>query len=201
MPAVNTAERLVSAAAQLLDTGGETAVTLRSVAAAVGVSHNAPYKHFASRDALLAGVAAADLTALTDVWEQIRTAPEEPIARLLGALDVVICYSQAHPARYRLLFGSPDIAAVGGPLTVAGNRAMGVFAAIVEDCQTAGALPASPGNKLAIILFAAMHGLVNADSDRLRSESGWTDIRSGMEFLIGLLGAPTKNPTGDVGGF
>ncbi|MGW5109257.1 TetR/AcrR family transcriptional regulator [Nocardia sp. NPDC004123] len=198
MPAMNTAERLVSAAAELLDSGGEAAVTLRSVAAAVGVSHNAPYKHFASRLALLAEVAAADLTAITDVWERIRAAPEEPTARLIGALDVVIRFSQDHPARYRLLFGTPDIATFGGPLTDIGDRATREFDAIVEECQTAGALPASPGKRLAIILFAALHGLVTADSDRLRSEAGWADIRSGMEFLIGLLGAPTKHLTGDV---
>jgi AcrR family transcriptional regulator len=184
---MNTAERLVSAAAELLDTGGEAAVTLRAVAAAVGVSHNAPYKHFASRDALLAEVATADFTAITGIWTQIRTSPEEPAARLLSALDVVIRFSQDHPARYRLLFGSPDIATQGGSLTDAANRALRGFADIVEDCQTAGALPASSENTLAIVLFAATHGLIDADaSGRLRSDSG-TDIRSGMEFLIGLL--------------
>ena len=43
---MNTNERPIAAAAALLDSGGGSPVTLRAVGAAVGVSHNAPYKHF-----------------------------------------------------------------------------------------------------------------------------------------------------------
>ena len=43
---MKTDRRLVAAAASLLDRGGESAVTIRAVAQAVGMSHNAPYKHF-----------------------------------------------------------------------------------------------------------------------------------------------------------
>jgi AcrR family transcriptional regulator len=42
---VRTDRTLVAAAAVLLDTGGESAVTVRAVAAAAGITHNAPYKH------------------------------------------------------------------------------------------------------------------------------------------------------------
>ncbi|GAA5043127.1 TetR/AcrR family transcriptional regulator [Nocardia callitridis] len=185
---MNTADRLVAAAANLLDEGGDAAVTLRGVATATGVSHNAPYKHFASRDDLLAGVATADFLAIAQAWKQIRASVSEPTARLLSALDVVIRFSQEHSARHRLLFGSPDIAARGGPLTDAANAALRVFAEIVEDCQAADELPASPSGTLAIVIFATLHGLIDADaSGRLRSESGWADIGSGMRLLIGLL--------------
>ena len=43
---MTTAERIIEAAAALLDSGGESAVTLRAVGLASGISHNAPYKHF-----------------------------------------------------------------------------------------------------------------------------------------------------------
>jgi AcrR family transcriptional regulator len=107
----STAERLVAAAADLLDTGGESAVTLRAVGAAIGVSHNAPYKHFASRDDLLAAVATADFAALTETWGQIRRARDGSADRLVRVLDVAIRLAQDHPARYRLLFNSPGLAA------------------------------------------------------------------------------------------
>ncbi len=41
--------RLIIAAIALLDSGGEGAVTLRTVGHASGIPHNAPYKHFESR--------------------------------------------------------------------------------------------------------------------------------------------------------
>ncbi|WP_074063640.1 TetR/AcrR family transcriptional regulator [Rhizobium etli] len=62
---MSTHDTLIQAAANLLDDGGEQAVVLRAVGHAAGVSHNAPYKHFHNRDALLAAVAATDLETLT----------------------------------------------------------------------------------------------------------------------------------------
>ena len=40
--------RLIIAAIALLDSGGEGAVTLRTVGHASGIPHHAPYKHFKS---------------------------------------------------------------------------------------------------------------------------------------------------------
>ena len=47
----------------LLDEGGVDHVTLREVGRRAGVSHNAPYKHFESKEALLAAIAARELAA------------------------------------------------------------------------------------------------------------------------------------------
>ena len=64
MAAPTTRQKLVAAASSLLDSGGQAAVTLRAVAERVGVSHNAPYRHFRDRNALLAAVAERDFNAL-----------------------------------------------------------------------------------------------------------------------------------------
>jgi AcrR family transcriptional regulator len=186
----STAQRLVRAAAELLDAGGAGAVTLRAVGAAIGVSHNAPYKHFASRDDLLAAVATADFAAMTRAWRQIRSAGDDGADRLVAALDVAVRFAGEHPARYRLLFNSPDLAAREGPLQAAATEALDEFASIVADVQEAGDLPAAPPDHLAVLLFAAVHGLIDADaSGRLRPKTGWTDVTAGAELLIRLLGA------------
>lgn len=185
---MNTTERLVTAAAELLDAGGEAAVTLRAVGSAIGVSHNAPYKHFVSRDDLLAAVATSDFRTVADAWKQIRKSVLKPNQRLLDALDVVIRFSQDHPARYRLLFNSPAIAARGGPLASAADEALSVFAAIVEDGQAAGVFPAAPSDHLAVLIFATAHGLIDADaSGRLRTRTGWAEIGTGLQILVRLL--------------
>ncbi|MBU2665716.1 TetR/AcrR family transcriptional regulator [Actinoplanes bogorensis] len=187
----STADRLVVAAAELLDNGGEAAVTLRAVGAAIGVSHNAPYKHFAARDDLLAGVAAADFRTIAESFRQVRGSEPEPIECLLAALDVVVRFSQDHPARYRLLFNNPAIAATAGPLSSAAEEALSEFAAIVGDGQAAGALPATPTDHLAILIFATAHGLIDSDaSGRLRPRTGWADLGDGLRTLIGLLAKP-----------
>jgi AcrR family transcriptional regulator len=188
---VSTAERLVAAAAELLDRGGELAVTLRAVGAAIGMSHNAPYKHFASRDELLAAVATADFEAMAAQWREIRTSSDESPDRLVRVLDVAIRFADEHPARYRLLFNRPDLAAREGPLKLAATDALNEFTALVEEQQAAGILPAARPNHLAVVLFATAHGLIDADaSGRLRPKTGWTTVTEGVELLIRLLATP-----------
>lgn len=185
-----TTDRLVAAAAELLDDGGEPAVTLRAVGAAIGLSHNAPYKHFASRDDLLAAVAAADFDSMADQWRRIRSSPAESADRLVDALGVAIRFARDHPARYRLLFNSPHLAHREGPLKTAAEAALSEFTALVEPTPAAGVLADAPPVHLAIVLFATAHGLIDADaSGRLRPKTGWTGATEGVELLIRLIAA------------
>src|SRR5271154_7271500 len=73
---------LVDAAAQLVSCCGPTAVSLREVARIVGVSHNAPYRHFPTREALLAAVAAYGFELLFEGMSKIEdtAAPEQQLA-------------------------------------------------------------------------------------------------------------------------
>lgn len=80
--ALSTDRRLVAAATALLDSGGEAAVTLRAVAQASNVSHNAPCKHFESRDALLAAVAMADFAMHQRAFQRVRESSASPAVKL-----------------------------------------------------------------------------------------------------------------------
>nr|WP_163541454.1 helix-turn-helix domain-containing protein [Occultella kanbiaonis] len=77
---------MVDAATALLDEGGPAAVTMREVGRRAGVSHNAPYKHFADKESLLATVAARELDAY-------------------AALDSYLARALRNPARFRLVCG------------------------------------------------------------------------------------------------
>src|SRR5258706_16439702 len=57
----DTRTLLVTAAAELLDKGGPAAVTLRDVGRMAGGLHNAPYKHLADKEELLAAGASPGL--------------------------------------------------------------------------------------------------------------------------------------------
>lgn len=182
---MSTARLLVSAAADLLDEGGDAAMTLRAVASRVGVSHNAPYKHFESRRSLLCAVARQDVAAIWTRWRQLLDVEKDPIDRILDALDVVIAFSQEHPARYRLLFGMPDALAADDTLTEAIEGALGTFAQIVRSARTAGRLPDTSSHDLAILLFASTHGLIDAQAGgRLESSSGWDGVETGVQILL-----------------
>ena len=185
---MNTRDKLVTEAARLLDAGGEAAVTLRAVGHAAGVSHNAPYRHFKDRSALLAAIAERDFGMLSARFEQERTGSGTPIERLKRALGAFIQYGRDYPDRYRLLFSDPAIGAAEGSLEAAALGSFSAFAALVEECQSAGALPPRPTLALAGLLYATTHGLIDlAAGGRIREQKGLAGPEQGVALLLSLL--------------
>lgn len=163
-------------------------MTLRAVALACGVSHNAPYKHFDSRDALLAAVAQRDFEALRVTCSAIRASKQAPLPKLMKGMRVMVTFGQEHPARYRLLFANRMVAAAGGELKVAAGGAFAEFLALVEACQRAGKLPDVPAATLTSLLFATLHGLISMESvGGLHPEKGLRSIESSLKTLVELI--------------
>ncbi len=185
---MTTGEKLIEAAASLLDSGGESAVTLRAVGLAAGLSHNAPYKHFASRNALLAAVAAVSFEELAKAANAIRTSSRPPAQKMSEAIALFVDYSRQRPARYRLLFNNPETAAAGGELKARAMETFEEFRAIVQECQEAGVLPDAPSQALASLIFASAHGLLTMEANgQMHPEKGLSNVGASMELLLGLL--------------
>lgn len=89
------AAELLRCAADLLETEGLAALTLREVARRAGVSHNAPYRHFPDLRALLAALAAEGFRRLDE-----RMAASPPA----GMGEAYVAFALAHPQRYHLMF-------------------------------------------------------------------------------------------------
>src|SRR5947209_18285401 len=87
---------LLRAAGRTLEKQGMGALSLRETARRAGVSHNAPYRHFPDREALLAALAAEGYTIL---GEQLRGKP----AREMG--EAYVRFALDQPQRVRLMFG------------------------------------------------------------------------------------------------
>lgn len=186
--AENTGERLVEAAASLLDGGGIQAVTIRAVAERVGVSHNAHSRHFKDRAALLAAVGARDFAMLTGEFERAGRGRTRPITALKAATKAFIAYGRSHPARYRLLFSDPDIASSGGALEQQATAAFAAFSQLVRAAQHAGDLPPIDPIQLTAILYATLHGLVDIElGGRARAAKGLGDIQRIADLLLEMI--------------
>ena len=196
---MNTREALIGAATDLLDASGVEGVTLREVGHRAGVSHNAPYKHFADKEALLAAIAARELTVLAESLTATRE--REPSARvaLRQMMRDYIAWALAHPARFKLVFGkwttdSPELA-------LAAVRALTLNVEAVAAAQRSGDLPPAAPERLAALIRALAHGAVDlALAGHLSAEgkggAGPDDL---VEDLFGyLLGRPT-GPAGSRG--
>jgi AcrR family transcriptional regulator len=95
---------LLEAAEAVLAERGAHGLTLRDVARAAGVSHGAPYHHFASLNELLAAVAERGFVILGDAMAQAVAVPDTREQLLRVAQAYVDC-ARAHPERFRLMFG------------------------------------------------------------------------------------------------
>lgn len=96
---------IVYAAVELLKETQSTDFSLRELARRAGVSHNAPYKHFAEKRELLAAVSAAGFDTLAKRMGKAGTGLTEPSARLSAMVRAYIRHGVENPALYRLMFG------------------------------------------------------------------------------------------------
>ena len=91
---------ILQAAAQLLEKQGLAALSLREAARRAGVSHNAPYRHFPDREALLAALAAEGFRQFR---QELDDAEERGGLRARG--EAYVRFALKHPQRFRLMFG------------------------------------------------------------------------------------------------
>jgi len=95
---------LVEAMGIIKDRGLEE-LSLREVARRLGVSHQAPYRHFPSRDHLLAEVVDRAFRRFDDFLAQAGVT-EDPRADLQRMGQLYLEYAARFPLEYRLMFGA-----------------------------------------------------------------------------------------------
>ena len=151
---------LLQAAARWLDEQGPETLTLRELARAAGVSHAAPYHHFASRDELLAGVAELAFDRLADALSAAAAASTDAASALQDIGEAYVRAALAHPAQFRLMFGPMLARKAGHPgLQRAAERAF----VVLLEAATAHA-PAR-GLELALAGWSLSHGAANLAID------------------------------------
>jgi AcrR family transcriptional regulator len=95
---------LIATGMEVLAESGPASLSLREIARRLGVSHNAPSRHFATRQALLAAIAIAgyeDLSARTaNAGERAQSTEEAMVRRGLAYVG----FALERPALFRLMF-------------------------------------------------------------------------------------------------
>jgi AcrR family transcriptional regulator len=87
---------VLAAAGKLIEKEGLAGLSVREAARRAGVSHNAPYRHFPDRDALLAALAA-------EGFARLKESLEGRSGRELG--EAYVRFALTQPQRFRLMFG------------------------------------------------------------------------------------------------
>jgi AcrR family transcriptional regulator len=164
-----TRDRLIEAATRLLDEGGPAAVTLREVGRLAGVSHNAPYKHFADKEDLLAAVAARELARP----RRPRAAADPSVSGaqiLREMMHAYVAWAIRHPARFKLTFGAWS--AGSDELADAAGSARAALVAAVRDAQASREVAGGDPERVAALILATAHGAVDLALSGHLSETG-----------------------------
>lgn len=101
---IDLREACLTEALAIIKASGVEKLSLREVARKLGVSHQAPYRHFASRDHALAEIVRR---AFADFAQALREPPhtDNPAADMLAMGMAYVGFALSEPLKYRLMFG------------------------------------------------------------------------------------------------
>lgn len=153
---------LVRSAIQVVQEHGVATLTLRDLARTIGVSPSAAYRHFPSRDHLVAALAvrARQQLALAMIEARDSVPPTGPrpgrsIRRFETIGRAYVHFALQHPRLFELAFTPCPVP----PPVPEDPNAWGVLVAAVDEMVSTGAMPAARQEGASLIAWSAVHGL------------------------------------------
>lgn len=156
-------EACLAEALAIISTAGAEKLSLREVARRLGVSHQAPYRHFASRDHLLAEIVRS---AFAEFAAALRSPPhtDVPASDLLAMGMAYIGFATARPLQYRLMFGGALPDPRRHPVMMTGARdAFNVLREGIQRLLEAQGEPHTRDvvDRNALFAWSSLHGVVS----------------------------------------
>jgi AcrR family transcriptional regulator len=154
---------LISAGIEILAEDGENGLSLRKVAGRAGVSHSAPYAHFADKQALIAAISTEGYRRLYEKLIAVtQTYPGDPLCQLVETAWVYTRFAMDDTAHFKITFSGIIEKEKDYPEFVEmSKRSFSVVEAIVKTCQEAGVLEAGPTDAVAVSVWSMVHGFVS----------------------------------------
>lgn len=188
---------LLDAALGLLaEPGGAGLLTLREVARRAGVSHAAPYRHFDSKEALLAEVAEEGFRRMREeMVQRVAGLEAEPLRRHQQMGVGYVLFALRHPAHFRVMFG-PELKFDQAGLQGAASAAFGELVGSVVHCQEAGVMRPGAPLELALASWSLVHGLAQlaVDGRLVPAGYGTYDTEQLAQRVLELLAQGMATP-------
>lgn len=152
---------IVAAARSLIVADGLEALSLRRIAAQLGVTAPALYAHVRDKQDLLRALAEIEFDALVARFDAV--SDPDPIVRIKGHARAYVEHARENPELFRVMFLfppelSPATVPVGVELPGA-TRAFEAAAGAVEDAIATGAIASDDAVLVALTLWSGTHGV------------------------------------------
>lgn len=160
----NLREVLLEAALQLIAEVGPGGFTLREVARRAGVSHNAPYRHFADKDALLAAVAEQGFRELTEAMREAAGREESSSGQLRQSGLAYIGFALRRPQHFAVMFDLPAMKRRSAECEAAGRETFMTLVGYVESSSRERHLIEGNVMEQAYAAWSLVHGVAKLAS-------------------------------------
>jgi len=156
----NLRAALLESAERTLSQSGASELSLRELARQVGVSHAAPRRHFADKQALLDALAEDGFERLGESLRDAMTAAgDEFDARLLAFAHAYVHFATRHAALLELMFSVKHRPGAADSLRASADRAFEAPLALISEGQAKGEVVAGEPERVATVAWAALQGL------------------------------------------
>ncbi len=166
----NLRQDLIDAALAALDIEG---LSLRQLAASLGVTAAAAYRHFDSREDLLFEVSRCGFDRLRQRFAAAfdialpPSDPEEARQRLIGLAQAYLQFADDEPAVWRLIFGAQAEAYRETSDSQGGVDSYEYLPAALLGLYLKGVIPTQPSERDALFAWSAVHGAATLRNGRV----------------------------------
>ncbi len=152
---------MIEAALRTIEKGGLDALSLREVARSLRVGPRAPYRHFTSKEDLLAAVAVEGYgMSLAFVSERVAQVGRDPLARLRAAVTAQVLFATQHSGAFRVMYAPyARVDENASDLVRVRSEGHAAMLALIRSAQETGQLRAGDPMLLALAMWSSMHGL------------------------------------------
>ncbi len=157
-------EALLDAAFALVDSAGSSAVSMRALARALGVSSAAPFRHFADKQVLLEAVAQKAADELESAIELATADATDALTQFRTMTVAYVRFAAEHPALFELIHSTPS--ASGRILGEVNDERRMKLIALIYEGQNAGLIPEADPELIALSSEALTYGLARMIADR-----------------------------------
>ena len=153
---------LITAGVEILSKEGLTGLSIRKVARKAGVSHAAPYAHFADKQALIAAISTEGYRQLYDeLSKAVEGHKDNPQHMLVEVGWAYIQFAMRAPEHFKTMFSGVIEQEKDYPeFREMSQKSFQLLVKLVRDCQKAGLLTHGPVDMVAISLLSLVHGFV-----------------------------------------
>lgn len=156
-------ERLCEVAERLFAEKGPDAVTMRQLAAELGVSPMTPYRYFADKEDILAAVRTNGFNRFADALEGAYASAKGVRAKGAAVGEAYVTFAFEHPQTYKAMFDLNQPHEENYPeLVAAALRARATQTSYVKDLIAEGILAGDP-EEIGRMFWAAAHGAVGLE--------------------------------------